>query len=409
MRKRRAVWRIGVLIAVVLLLFPGAQASATPPGSDGILLGTSGPGITTVMDAVYPDGGLPFGVWTAPLYETAPLYAAWDPAFSPKGVYVAFSRFSFYKPLRLFVMRWNGEGLHALPIYGGAVTWSPSGRLIYEGRGAVDQALGIWSANRDGSDAHRLFTLPVSDAGRIVYQPTGQWIAILAAAPGDDQARIWLVHPDGSDFHPLPGDGGLPQAFDFSPDGSQILFTEQTTTYPFPYHVKTMNLKGRDVHTLAEGFSPAFSPTGRQIVYQTGSPTDGLWIMRRDGSHKHALASQPGRYFNTSFLTWQPLNPTAKTTFRIATRLDKPSGELFVTATIAPLTERDQRFQTTLYLVTPTGWQKVYERDTLAHKHALKTWFAVPYPHHKRRCVLRVHFDGSPTSKPATAFRTVTC
>jgi Tol biopolymer transport system component len=402
------VWRIGTLVALVVFIFPAGRASATAPGSDGVLLGADGQ-ITTVMDAVSPDGALPFRVWKAPLYETSPLYAAWYPAVSPKGVYVAFSRFNFSTPTRLFVMRWNGTDLRALPIFAGAVTWSPSGRLIYEGRGATDQTVGVWSARRDGSDAHRLFTLPVSDAGRIVYQPTGRWIAVLAAAPGDKQGRIWLVHPNGSDLHALAGDGGLPQEFDFSPDGSRIIFTEETPTYPFPYFIKTMNLEGADVRTLAEGIAPAYSPTGRQIAYQTGSATNGLWVMRSDGSHKHAVASQPGRAFAAGFLAWQPLRPTARTVFRVSTHLDNYGGELFVTATISPRTERDQRFRTTLYLVTPDGWQRIYERDTLAHKHAMKTWFSAPAPRRKDRCIIRIHFDGSPTSRPATAFRTVNC
>ncbi len=411
MRGWRAVGGIAGIAAIVALTAAAAPALATPPGSDGLLLGASGPppSLTTVMDAVYPGGALPFRVWNAPLWETSPLFAMWDPAFSPRGAYIAFSRFTPYKPTRLFVMRWNGADLRPLPLFGGAVTWSPSGRLVYEGRGAADGTVGVWSARRDGSDAHRLFTLPVSDVGRIVYQPTGRWIAILAAAPGDKQGRIWLVHPDGSDFHPLPGDGGLPQEFDFSPDGSRLIFTEEASTYPFPYHIKTMNLEGADVRTLAEGIAPAYSPTGRQIAYRTGSPTDGLWVMRSDGSHKHPVASQPGRDFNDGFLAWQPLRPTARTTFRISARLDSFRTELWVTATISPLTERDQRFQTTLYLVTPTGWQKIDERDTLAHRRALKTWLAAPRPHHKDRCVLRVHFDGAPSSKPATAFRTVVC
>ena len=60
-----------------------------------------------------------------------------------------------------------------------------------------------------------------------------------------------------------------------------------------------------------EARDPAFSPNGRRIVF-AGAPreerTSGIWVMRRDGTHKRLLRANPNADYT---LTLTPTAPTS--------------------------------------------------------------------------------------------------
>jgi Tol biopolymer transport system component len=84
----------------------------------------------------------------------------------------------------------------------------------------------------------------------------------------------------------------------FSPGGGRIVMTRGWDTQGNIVIVRT---DGTDPVRLTSGRvarNPSFSPNGRRIVF-AGAPREerprGIWVMRRDGTHKRLLADE-GRY-----------------------------------------------------------------------------------------------------------------
>jgi len=71
----------------------------------------------------------------------------------------------------------------------------------------------------------------------------------------------------------------------FSPSGGRILYAAEDG-------IRTIRPDGTEPQRLLSGKSPQYAPSGRQIVFAgipEGKRRDGIWRMRRDGSHLRRL------------------------------------------------------------------------------------------------------------------------
>jgi len=260
MRTRTTLAATAVLAA---LITPPAQAAA--PSANGQIAYDVNDEAVYVAD---PDG-------TAKAQITPTGTPGCCPGWSPDGTKLAMAG-STDGGIGTAIVNADGTGYHVLPIPIPDLNlvcnaWSPSGeRLACEGFNDADDSLnGIYTASLDGLEVTRLthdydLTSHYSpDGSRILFEhddrsgqrqasalytmktdgtdwrrvtprgslhqylgsswsPDGSWILF-----GND-ARIWLIHPDGTALHQVPLDTGSPRYRamhpSWSPDGSHIVF-----------------------------------------------------------------------------------------------------------------------------------------------------------------------------------------
>jgi WD40-like Beta Propeller Repeat len=170
-------------------------------------------------------------------------------SWSPDGRSLAFSGGpnSPRNPTDIYAVNVDGTGLRRLESMPGEediADWSPDGkRIVFDHEG-------------------QLVIAPVNGGSRTVlvergvspqWSPDGRWIAFTRRVGGS--FSIWLVHPDGTDVHPI-ADGE--QAAGWSPDGGQlaILASRTATMAPTPHvrryvivDVTTGGMKTIDIET----------------------------------------------------------------------------------------------------------------------------------------------------------------
>lgn len=147
------------------------------------------------------------------------------------------------------------------------------------------------------------------DNGRIVY-----------AAQLDTGSQLFTIGADGTGVRQItntPGtDNGNP---DWSPDGSHIVYGSGNESGAF---IDVARSDGSHAHAVRpnglDGFldQPAFVPHTRDVVFERIDPTftnDGVWIMRRDGSHPRQITRNPFTATAGGFDTDPNLSPDGRT------------------------------------------------------------------------------------------------
>ena len=133
----------------------------------------------------------------------------------------------------------------------------------------------------------------VADAAAAAFPGANGSIAFVRPGRG-----VWTVHPDGSGLTSVSGErpgAGCDTDPSFSPSG--LMLTFQTCD---PKHhvtvVGTMTVTGSKrrivVPTSAKAPSPqtpAFSPSGKRLVFAAGTSTPQLFVIGADGRHRRRL------------------------------------------------------------------------------------------------------------------------
>lgn len=212
-----------------------------------------------------------------------------SPSWSPDGGAIAYSSYrGSEQPTILISHIRTGilqqlitvEGSHALP------TYSPDGRRIAyvsTRNGNID----IYVANADGSNERRLTTHPDADTTP-TWSPSGNQIAFTSDRARPGLAMIYYMNADGTGVARLPIPDSQADRATWAPaPHNEIAYAGWTGS---GWDIKVYDfLTGQTRQlTFGEGSneSPAYSPTGRHIAFQSsrGSGRWQIYTIGRDGN-----------------------------------------------------------------------------------------------------------------------------
>jgi TolB protein len=227
------------------------------------------------------------------------------PTYSPDGKRIAFvsHRDDNYE---IYLMNANGTDQQRLihnPAEDRKPAFSPDGKRIAF---ASDRS-GNWEIyvmHVDGSHEHRLTHRRRSVDDDPAFFPSGKKIAFVRVGSGVHD--IFTMRADGSRFNRLTHDRPLSTP-DVSPNGKRIV----AWLARGDGGIELMRADGTHLHGLgSRGFDPVFSPNGKKIAFERGvkgGSASRIFVMRVDGSHRHALTMPPHRF--NGFPDWGPRHP----------------------------------------------------------------------------------------------------
>jgi Tol biopolymer transport system component len=283
---------VACALAVAVALVLASPATATFPRLNGsIAFLRFNPGAEIV--AVDLSGGV---VFQSPYFGPSD----YDPAWSPDGRWLAFSRTGG-----------AGDGLYVSDAWGGHVrrltrgddedpSWAPSGdKLVYGRSSARESVRGIWAVTFDGTDARRIVA---GTFGKPSWSPEGELIAFSEYGGG-----TFLVRPDGSGLQQILSVGFAPN---WAPDGSQFTYDGGGDFG----EVWVAGRDGTDPHRITGGNNdlwPTWSPDGKWIAFSRedfDTRDHNVHVVRTDGSGLRRVTHL--RESDDLGVDWQPLRCT---------------------------------------------------------------------------------------------------
>src|SRR6201996_4817743 len=216
----RAIW---LAACCFTLLLPSIGHAA-----DRVLLSRLGPTKAALFISQADGGG------ERPLLATTSL--DYDPAWSPKGDWIAFTS-ERNGSADLYRVHADGTGLQRLtdnPAYDDQAAFSPDEKQIVFVSSRADGYANLWLLDIASGRQHALTTGQGGDF-RPAWSPDGQWIAFSSDRDSDlpnakgrwerlHIAGIFLIHPDGSGLKRLtPRDENFCGSPKWSADGKSII------------------------------------------------------------------------------------------------------------------------------------------------------------------------------------------
>lgn len=308
---RTRSWRAALLALAVLITSFGvpAPAQAAFPGSDGKIIFVRGDHLYTMS----PDGSDVTQLTRGSNLDE-------EPAWSPDGTQILFSRQVNTGFLHIYVMKADGTGARQITAarnddFGPA--WAPYGPRIafLRGLGPIPRVY-VMNLHSGGLRA-------VARGYTVAWSPDGKWLAISRIVR--NKAAIFLVRPNGRDLHRLTPASIAADDPKWSPDGQRLAFTlihnlqGPPSTWSSDIAVIARNGTGltRVTHNHPGlDTSPAWSPSGSKIVFDRStfkslSVVDRLYVINVPAAlwalSQRRLRLKPG----TEGIEpdWQPLVP----------------------------------------------------------------------------------------------------
>jgi Tol biopolymer transport system component len=323
-----------VLIASEVALTIGmGPARAAYPGKNGKI---------AFVRPQRSDGRVADQVWTmgsaggAQRQLTFHKYDSYDPTWSPGGTKIAYARETLADAPDIYKM--NADGCHKVALTISKEkndfepSWSPTGRKLVFVRD-VDVRLNygnleLFTVNRYGSNLTRLTRTASADEHDPAWSPGGgkiafvKYVSNVSNDPTVDFSGdgIFVMKPDGSQ---VPSMLLSPAAFgqymvpeiadlDWSPNGQWLVFDVCLGGYCGywgEYDIYKVRYDGTQLTHLANGGTPAWSPSGAKILFQrpSGDGVGTLYKMNADGTNKERVV--PGDAGTRIFYpSWQPLH-----------------------------------------------------------------------------------------------------
>lgn len=305
--RSRSRWAASLVLAVLTMsLGLAAPAEAAFPGHDGKIIFVRG----DHLYAMRADGSDVTQLTRGSSLDE-------EPAWSPDGRQIAFSRQVKTGFLHIYVMK--ADGTSARPITAArtddyAPAWAPHGTRIAFVRGLEKPRVYVMSLDGGGLRA-------VARGYTVAWSPDGKWLAISRTVR--NKAAIVLVRPNGKDLHRLTPASIAGDDPNWSPDGHRLAFTLinnlQGPPSAWSSDVAIIARNGTGLTRVTHSHpgldtGPAWSPSGSKIVFDRSTfksltVVDRLYILHipaalRALMHRR-LRLKPG--IEGSDPDWQPL------------------------------------------------------------------------------------------------------
>jgi TolB protein len=257
----------------------------SPDGSRvAFLSGSSGAGSLLVVNA---DGSGEFHVTEIQAYP---------PDWSPDGSKLVFEAVEG----GICSVGADGSDLTRLTLGGSGPSWSPDGSRIAffsDAAGNFD----VYAMGSDGADPERLTSDPADDVSP-GWSRDGTRIAFVSERHRNSD--LYVIDADGSDERRLTEDPVPDEAFSWAPDGDRIAYVS------YRHGAKPESIGNGDAEVFVVGVrngqtrnlsrnrawdgDPDWSPDGTQIVFTRRTDHGEIYVMRADGSGQEMLPGLPG-------------------------------------------------------------------------------------------------------------------
>ena len=189
-------------------------------------------------------------------------------------------------------------GIAAAPA--GATFPGSNGKLTFTKTAGPSQD--IWLMDPDGQNQTPLTTDLTTDQFASSFSADGERVAYATSLPGGKMGVV-VSGVDGTDPTLVTDDAGDFPSPHFSPSGDQIVYQTGLGVNP---DIAIIDVDGQNGHLLTSGsdrdFEPSFSPDGRRIVFTryNGASID-IWTMDADGQNQVQLTTGSPDESNPSF------------------------------------------------------------------------------------------------------------
>jgi Tol biopolymer transport system component len=286
------------LVAVLALLvaFAGGSEAARPPVPRGeiFVVGVDGRGRQNLTRTAAFESEL---------------------ALSPDGRRIAYLR-SERQQFQIWVMNVDGSDQRRLTSGGDwefGPQWSPDGRrLAYQvwdfsgctpTSGSGCAVPDVWTVDAGGSGQRKV----LDSAFQPRWSPDGSKLLFQRYEANPDLATlgVYLAESDGTGARQLVratlwGSPGVPPAW--SPTGRTILYGETLGASVHVTRLSTVTADGRHRRTLTSGVAPAWAPDGSRIAF---TRTSGIWVIPSRGGRPRRIAAASLRD-TLPFPVWSP-------------------------------------------------------------------------------------------------------
>ncbi len=292
-------------VAVLLSISAVAPARAAFPGSNGLVVFTSG----ADLHVVNPDGTGVRPLTTTPVEEAQ---AAW----SPDGQRIAFRVGTPDTSDVLQIATMNSDGSGRTTITSGAAHstqpgWSHDGkRIVFRRSTPGDASSGeVWVMDSGGANP-RVLVSRSGDERYPAFSPDGGRLVFTSRASALNDVEIIVAAVDGSAAQAVTSNDVFDSAPAWSPDGARIAIERGPKGDDPGNDIWTIAATGGDERrvTTAAGLDegPAFAPDGTRIAFATERDgSSDIWSSGPSGEGAGLLAALPGGEEHSA--DWQPL------------------------------------------------------------------------------------------------------